>query len=95
MRHIVYAVRIVLQVVGLMLIVTSCVLRVRGQPIARSMFLAGIVLFMLAVLIHRVAQLKRCPQCAEKVNVETARCRQCGFDFPTSGVKSLSQPFYK
>jgi hypothetical protein len=95
MPHIFYALRLILQVVGLMLIATSCVLRMRGQPVARSMFLVGIGFFMIAVLIQRLTKLKRCPQCAEKVNVQTVKCPQCGFDFPPSGVRSVSQPFYK
>ena len=95
MRHIVYAIRIVLQVVGVMLVVTSCALQLRGQPVARLMFIIGMAVFMLAVLIHRMTKLKRCPQCAEKVNVKMPKCPRCGFDFPRTGVESFSRPFYK
>jgi hypothetical protein len=95
MRHLIYGIRFVLELAGIMLAVTSWLVRNRGVMVANVLLGAGALLFVAGVLIHRATRLKRCPRCAEKVKSEAPRCGLCGFDFPATTVESILRPFYK
>lgn len=95
MRHLVYGVRFILQLAGVMLAVTSWLVRHRGATLADALLIAGVVLFLAGTLIQRATRLKRCPRCAEKVASDLRRCSLCGFDFPSTITESVFRPFYK
>ena len=95
MRHVIYGIRVILELAGIMLAVTSWLIRHRGATVANALFSIGVLLFVAGVLIHRATRLKRCPRCAEKVRSEAPRCGLCGFDFPATTVESILRPFYK
>lgn len=95
MRHVIYGIRIILQLSGLMLTVTSWLVRNRGATVANALLIAGVVLLLAGMLIHRATRLKRCPRCAEKVRSESLRYSLCGYDFPATKVESVFGSFYK
>ena len=95
MRYLAYAIGIVLRLSGVLLVLTACVLWIRGRPNAEIMFIAGAACFLSGVLFKRASWLKRCSRCREKVERDASRCRHCGFDFPATSGESLSEPFYK
>ena len=61
-------------------------------------FLSLIISPLIAFIIVLVAgvprgTLKKCPKCAEEINVEAQICRFCGYEFPSSSVEeSLLDP---
>jgi hypothetical protein len=95
MRHVMYGIRVILELAGIMLAVTSWLVRNRGAMVANALLSIGALLFVAGVLIHRTTRLKRCPRCAEKVENGAPRCSLCGFDFPATTVESILWPFYK
>ena len=95
MRHVLYGIRVILELAGVMLAVTSWLVRNRGALVANALLSIGALLFIAGVLIHRATRLKRCPRCAEKVASEAPRCTLCGFDFPSTVTESIFRPFYK
>jgi predicted transporter len=95
MRHLIYGIRVILQLSGFMLGVTSWLVRHRGTTLANAMLIAGIFFYLAGLLVQRATRLKRCPRCAEKINSELRRCSLCGFDFPATPVESIFRPFYK
>ena len=95
MRHVIYGIRVILELAGIMLAATSWLVRNRGAVVANALFCIGGLLFVAGLLVHRATRLKRCPRCAEKVRSEAPRCSLCGFDFPSTTTESLLRPFYK
>jgi hypothetical protein len=95
MRHVLYGIRVILQLAGIMLVVTSWLVRNRGAMVANALFGVGALLFFAGLLIHRTTRLKRCPRCAEKVKIEAPSCSLCGFNFPATTLESILRPFYK
>jgi hypothetical protein len=95
MRHVIYGIRVILELAGFMLAATSWLVRNRGAVVANALFCIGVLLFVVGLLVHRATRLKRCPRCAEKVRSEAPRCGLCGFDFPSTTTESLLRPFYK
>lgn len=95
MRHLIYGVRVILQLAGVMLAATSWLVRHRGTTLANALLIAGLLLFLAGVLVQRATRLKRCPRCAEKNNSDLRRCSRCGFDFPSTIAESVLRPFYK
>ena len=95
MRHVIYGMRVIFEVAGVMLAVTSWIVRNRGATIANALLTVGALLFVTGVWIRRATRLKRCPRCAEKVKNDVPRCSLCGFDFPSTITESIFRPFYK
>jgi hypothetical protein len=95
MRHLIYGIRFILELAGILLAVTSWLIRNRGAMVANALLSVGALLFVAGLLIHRATRLKRCPRCAEKVKSAAPRCSLCGFDFPATTVESILRPFYK
>ena len=76
MRHVLYGIRVILELAGIMLAVTSWLVRNRGATVANAILLAGALLIIAALFIRRRISLKRCPRCAEKVEIKTASFKQ-------------------
>src|SRR5215475_9258226 len=95
MRYLAYASGIVLKAAGMLLVLTSAIIRIGGRPNSRLFLIAGMLCFAGGLLLKRASHLKRCHRCSEKVERNATQCHRCGIDFPCRAVESLSQPFYK
>ena len=95
MRHIIYGIRVILELAGIMLAVTSWLVRNRGAMVANALLGVGGLFFIAGVLIHRATRLKRCTRCGQKVQSEARTCGFCGFEFSATTVESILRPFYK
>jgi len=95
MRYLAHAGGIVLKAAGVLLVLTSAIIRIGGRPNSRLFLITGILCFTGGLLLKRASHLKRCHRCSEKVEREATQCHRCGIDLPASSVESLSQPFYK
>src|SRR5215468_194432 len=94
-RYITYASGIILKAAGVLLVLTSAIIRIGGRPNSRLFLTTGILCFVGGLLLKRASHLKRCHRCSEKVERNATRCHRCGIDIPASSVESFSQPFYK
>jgi len=95
MRYLAYATGIVLKAAGVLLVLTSAIIRISGRPNSRLFLITGILCFTSGLLLKRASHLKRCHRCLGKVKREATQCHRCGVSLPASSVESLSQPFYK
>ena len=95
MRYLAYASGIVLKAAGVLLVLTSVIIRIGGRPNSRLFLITGILCFASGLLLKRASHLKRCHRCSEKVKRDATQCHRCGIDIPASSFESFSQPFYK
>ena len=95
MRYLNYAIGIVMEAAGVLLVLTASILWVRGRPNSGILFVAGAACCSGGFLSKRASRLKKCSRCREKVERDAARYPNCGFDFPANTAESLSEPFYK
>jgi|SRR5215831_12129949 len=95
MRYLAYASGIVLKAAGVLLVLTSAIIRIGGRPNSRLFLITGILCFAGGLLLKRVSHLKRCHRCSEKVERNATQCHRCGVDIPASSFDSFAQRFYK
>src|SRR5262245_6782344 len=95
MRYLAYASGIVLKAAGVLLVLTSAIIRIGGRPNSRLFLITGILCFAGGLLLKRASQLRRCHRCSEKVARNATQCHRCGIDFPARAIESFSQPFYR